>query len=72
MSNINSGTKLNPLDFVLSTAVLDASDRIIYDQSNGAIYYDADGSGAVAAIQIAIIGVETHSTITSTDFILAK
>ena len=72
MSNLNSGTKLNPLDFVLSTAVLDASDRIIYDQSNGAIYYDADGSGAVAAIQIAIIGVETHSTITSTDFILAK
>jgi Ca2+-binding RTX toxin-like protein len=72
MSNLNSGTKLNPSDFVLSTAVLDASDRIIYDQSNGAIYYDADGSGAVAAIQIAIIGVETHATLTATDFILAK
>ena len=72
MSSLNSGTKLNPLDFVLSTGVLDASDRIIYDQSNGALYYDADGSGAVAAIQIAIIGVETHANLTATDFILAK
>lgn len=72
MSSLNSGTKLNPLDFALSTAVLDASDRIIYDQSSGALYYDADGSGAVAAIQIAIIGVETHATLTPTDFILAK
>ena len=72
MNNLNSGTKLNPLGFKLSTEVLDASDRIIYDQSSGALSYDADGSGSVAAIQIAIIGVATHSTITATDFILAK
>ncbi len=33
----------------------DTSDRIIYDTSSGALYYDADGSGGADAVQIATI-----------------
>ncbi|HEV2864940.1 MAG TPA: M10 family metallopeptidase C-terminal domain-containing protein, partial [Allosphingosinicella sp.] len=31
----------------------DASDRILYNANNGGLYYDADGSGSGAAVQIA-------------------
>ncbi|WP_262030827.1 cadherin domain-containing protein [Microvirga sp. Mcv34] len=33
----------------------DASDRIIYDPKKGALFYDSDGSGKAAAVQIAIL-----------------
>ena len=33
----------------------DAEDRIIYKKSTGALYYDADGTGAKAAVQIATL-----------------
>ena len=33
----------------------DASDRIVYNTSTGALYYDADGSGAGAAVQVALL-----------------
>jgi len=37
------------------TAAGDSDDRLIYNTSNGALYYDADGVGGDAAIQIATI-----------------
>lgn len=46
-----------PTDFkIIGTGgVVDASDRIIYDQTNGKLYYDSDGSGATAKVQIAVL-----------------
>lgn len=44
----------------------DATDRILYDTVTGALYYDADGTGAVDAVQIAKFDAGT--TLTAGDF----
>lgn len=46
----------------------DADDRIVYNTTTGALYYDADGSGRGAAVQICLLGTAAHPTIASTDF----
>ena len=46
----------------------DANDRIVYDTTSGALYYDADGSGAVEAVQIALLGTTTHSSLFFSNF----
>ena len=38
-----------------ATTAVDADDRIIYNTTNGNLYYDADGTGAGAAVQIATL-----------------
>jgi Ca2+-binding RTX toxin-like protein len=50
----------------LSLGAIDADDRIIYNAATGALSYDADGSGAGAAIQFAAVG--TNLAITNADF----
>ena len=56
--------------FAHSTDTLTASDRIIYKSSTGELFYDADGNGATAAVQIALIGLDTHFDLAYTDFVL--
>ncbi|HEX8639533.1 MAG TPA: M10 family metallopeptidase [Allosphingosinicella sp.] len=41
--------------FHKGTAAADAADRIVYDQAAGKIFYDADGSGAGAAVLFATV-----------------
>lgn len=55
--------------FVRGTAALDAEDRIIFDPVNGALYYDADGAGGVAAVQFAIVGI-MGATMTAADIVV--
>jgi len=55
-------------NLVLGSAALDADDFLIFDAATGALSYDADGSGAGEAVQIAILGV---SDLLATDFVVA-
>lgn len=48
------------------SAAHDADDRIIYDSATGDVWYDADGTGATAAVKFAVLS--TGLAITNTDF----
>lgn len=50
-----------------ATSAHDSTDRVIYDTTTGNLYYDADGMGGVAAVQIALMGTVNHPTLIYTD-----
>jgi len=52
--------------FNTGTAATDADDRIIYDPVSGALIYDRDGTGAIAAVQFATLDVGL--ALAATDF----
>jgi Ca2+-binding RTX toxin-like protein len=54
--------------FIIGAAAVDANDYVIYDSTTGALLYDADGSGATAAVQIAI--VTTGLSMTNADIVV--
>ena len=65
------GPSLDVAEFLSGAGVTTATtstQRIIYDLSSGAVYYDADGSSAGAAVQILNLGVNTHPNLTASDF----
>jgi Ca2+-binding RTX toxin-like protein len=51
--------------FTLGTATT-AAHRIVYNQSTGDLFYDADGAGGVAAIKFAVIA--THAQLSAASF----
>jgi Ca2+-binding RTX toxin-like protein len=68
---IGEGTSAQPLliradTFLIGDRARDANDYLIYRKDNGALYYDADGSGASAPIQIAALS--KNLAITYKDF----
>lgn len=65
-STIGLGT-LAANAFVIGPAATTADHRIIYDATTGALYYDADGDGAGAAVQFAALG--TGLALTNADFV---
>jgi Ca2+-binding RTX toxin-like protein len=48
-----------------ATGGADASDRVVYDTSTGDLYYDADGSGAGAALLFATL--QDHPSLAASD-----
>lgn len=59
---------LNAGSFVKGAAAQDSNDYIIYNSTNGAVSYDADGNGAGAAVQIAVLG--SNLSLTNADFVV--
>ena len=45
-----------------------AADRVIYDTNTGALYYDKDGNGSGAAVQIGVL--DNHPTLAYTDVLI--
>ena len=57
-------------DIVGAAPAASAGTRVVYDPTSGALWYDADGTGATAAVQIAVVGVAVHPALTFTDFVV--
>ncbi len=54
--------------FVLGTVAKDADDRIMYDQTTGKVFYDADGIGTGGAVLVATLA--TKPVLTSSSFFI--
>lgn len=66
--SVAQGQSLPDAAFALGTAAADASDRVVYDNVSGALWYDPDGSGAKPATQFAVlIGAPT---LTASDILI--
>jgi Ca2+-binding RTX toxin-like protein len=57
---------LTSATFVVGAKALDSDDYVIYEAKSGALFYDPDGSGATAAIQVATLG--NRAQLTAADF----
>jgi hypothetical protein len=58
-AGISAAGTLDASAFHVGTSALDASDRIIFDQAGGGIYYDADGNGAGQQVLFARVAAGT-------------
>jgi hypothetical protein len=47
-----------------------ATDRVIFNSSTGALYYDADGTGSAQAVQIAVVKSADPLALQYTDFLI--
>ncbi len=59
---------LKAANFVKATVAHDLNDYLVYNPATGALSYDADGNGAGAAVQIALLGV--NLALTNADFVI--
>lgn len=59
---------LNSAYFKIGTVAADNNDYIVYNKITGALFYDDDGNGSHAAVQIAQLGV--NLPITNADFVV--
>jgi serralysin len=50
---LTAGAAIGAGQFVVGAAAQDATDRIIYNDTTGGLFYDSDGTGGTAAVQFA-------------------
>ncbi|MEI6799659.1 MAG: M10 family metallopeptidase [Pseudomonadota bacterium] len=63
---LGSAGTLSADAFYAGSAAHDATDRIIYKQSTGVLFYDSDGTGSKAAVQIGVF--DSRPVLTLEDF----
>ena len=67
------GVALTASQFVSGAGITTAQttdQRIAYNTTTGALYYDADGAGGVGAVQFAVLGSTTHPALSVGDFVI--
>ena len=66
-SNLGFGPVANAAFKVISGGgVVDGSDRLLYNQTTGQLFYDRDGNGAGEAWLLAVFS--NHTVLTASDF----
>ncbi|QGZ92725.1 hypothetical protein GQR42_09615 [Microcystis aeruginosa FD4] len=63
-----AGVAITAAQFVLGTTALNASNRLIYNTITGGLFFDGDGTGTLAAIQIATLS--SKPTLTVSDILV--
>ncbi len=66
--SLTAGAVITADQFRLGTVALDAGDRFIYNSSTGGLLFDADGTGAIAGLQIATL--TTKPSLTNADILV--
>lgn len=66
-TKLGKGTSEKPMKlaskaFFVGAKAHDANDRVIYDKVKGVLFYDSDGTGKAAAVQIAKVGTKHKMT----------
>lgn len=70
LTQVGVGSTLAAADFYASSngAAHLATDHVLYNTTTGALYYDVDGTGRTAPVQIAVVA--QHPTLTAGDFLV--
>ena len=55
-----SSGSVSAANFSNASAATSSSDYLFYNASTGGLYYDADGNGSSPAVEIAVVGVNSH------------
>ncbi|TRU22006.1 MAG: calcium-binding protein, partial [Microcystis aeruginosa Ma_QC_B_20070730_S2] len=63
-----AGVAITAAQFVLGTTALNASNRFIYNTITGGLFFDGDGTGTIAAIQIATLS--SKPSISASDIVV--
>jgi predicted outer membrane repeat protein len=63
-----AGVSITAAQFLLGTTALNASNRFIYNTITGGLFFDGDGTGTLAAIQIATLS--SKPTLTASDILV--
>jgi Ca2+-binding RTX toxin-like protein len=63
-----AGVEITAAQFVLGTTALNASNRFIYNTITGGLFFDGDGTGTLAAIQIATLS--SKPTLTASNILV--